>query len=214
MKKLLVLSLAVVMVIAFTLPASAFENVFGGYWRTRFIYQENFTGNDDLDNPDGDNGLTRVDTRTRLYYTAVLNDNVKFINKFEMDAVWGSQSGDYGDFGADGVNVEVKQTYVDANIGPVRMKLGTHDVTFARGFIYADEFSGVDLIFKFGDVQVPITWMKAYEGGTNKNSEDEDIFAIWPMFQLGESFTLNPFLIYAYSSDGGRYLFHFWSKWG
>jgi hypothetical protein len=47
MKKLLVLSLAVVMVLAFTLPASALENVFGGYWRTRFIHQENFQGNDD-----------------------------------------------------------------------------------------------------------------------------------------------------------------------
>ena len=68
MKKLLVLSLAVVMVVAFTLPAAAFESVFGGYWRTRAVHQENFIGNDDL----ADSGVTRVDTRTRLYYTAIL----------------------------------------------------------------------------------------------------------------------------------------------
>ena len=77
MKKLLVLSLAVVMVVAFTLPASAFESVFGGYWRTRAFLQENFNGNDDIDGSLGDTGVARVDTRTRLYYTAILNDNLK-----------------------------------------------------------------------------------------------------------------------------------------
>jgi hypothetical protein len=194
----LVLSLALAMVFAFTLPASAFESVFGGYWRTRMIHQENFNGNDDV----SDIGLTRVDTRTRLYYTAVLNDNVKLVNKFEMDAVWGA-AGTYGDYGADQIAVEVKQTYIDANIGPVRTKIGAHDVTWARGFIYADEFSGADVIFKAGDVTVPVTWMKALEGGTQHNSLDEDIFGIYPVFQLGEGFTLNPFLLYAYSDSGG-----------
>ena len=212
MKKLLVLSLALAMVVAFTLPASAFESVFGGYWRTRAFTNENFLGNDDRDNQPGvedsnsDSGLTRVDTRTRLYYTAVLNDNLKLINKFEMDAVWGGgggRFGDYGDYGADAVAIEVKQTYVDANIGPVRTKIGTHDVTWARGFIYADEFSGIDVIFKVADITIPITWMKAFEGGTQHNSLDEDIFALYPMFQFGEAFNLNPFIIYAYSKSGG-----------
>jgi hypothetical protein len=206
MKKLLVLSLAVVMVIAFTLPASALENVFGGYWRTRFIYNENFKGNDDIDLNKSDDGVTRTDTRTRLYYTAILNDNVKLINKFEMDAVWGGgggRFGDYGDYGADAVAIEVKQTYVDANIGPLRTKIGTHDVTWARGFIYADEFSGLDLIFKAGDSTITGTWMKGFEGGTNNNPDDVDIFAITPVFQFGEAVSLNPFVIYAYSNSGG-----------
>jgi hypothetical protein len=201
MKKLLVLSLAVVMVLAFTLPASALENVFGGYWRTRFIHQENFLGDDDV----ADSGLTQVDTRTRLYYTAVLNDNLKFINKFEMDAVWGGgggRFGDYGDYGADAVAIEVKQTYIDANIGPVRAKIGTHDVTWARGFIYADEFSGMDLIFKLADQQINLTWMKGLEGGIQSNSKDVDIFALWPSLKLGESISLIPYFIYAYSDSG------------
>jgi len=203
MKKLLVLSLAVALVVAFTLPASAFESVFGGYWRTRFVHQQNFNGNTDNDVGQSDNGLTRSDTRTRLYYTAVLNDNVKLVNKFEMDAVWGTGGVSYGDFGADGIAVEVKQSYVDANIGPVRAKIGAHDWTWARGFIYADEGSGVELIYKAGDILIPVGWLKANEGGVNMNSQDDDVFGIWPIFQLGEGFTLNPFLLYGYSKSGG-----------
>lgn len=198
MKKLLVLSLAVVMVVAFTLPASAFESVFGGYWRTRMFINENFQGNDDV----SDTGISRVDTRTRLYYTAILNDNLKLVNKFEFDAVWGG-AGTYGDYGADAVAVEIKESYVDANIGPVRAKIGAYDINWARGFIYADEQSGVTVSFKAGDVVIPISWMKAFEGGTQANSLDEDIIGIYPVFNFGEAFSLNPFLIYAYSSDGG-----------
>ena len=105
MKKLLVLGLAVVLVVAFTLPASAFESVFGGYGRTRAFAQGKFSGEDGgnnfVDNPDfpgvgenrripvPQNDVSRTDTRTRLYYTAILNDNLKFVNRFEFDAVFG-----------------------------------------------------------------------------------------------------------------------------
>jgi hypothetical protein len=202
MKKLLVLSLAVAMVVAFTLPASAFESVFGGYWRTRAFHQEDFSGNDDVQtNGQHDTGVSRVDTRTRLYYTAVLNDNLKLVNKFEWNNTWGDTVG--GDYGADGTGIfRIKESYVDANIGPVRAQIGEKDVTWARGFIYADEYSGAELSFKAGDALIPFTWMKGNEGGTNSNSKDTDIVGLWPIFTLGEGFTLNPFVIYGYSKDG------------
>ena len=115
MKKLGIIALAALLVVAFTMPAAALENVFGGYWRTRFVSQTDFTGSssNDIDpasitaaNPGGDPynerlNLSRVDTRTRLYWTAILNDNVKLVNKFEMDAVFGEP--EYGDIGADGI---------------------------------------------------------------------------------------------------------------
>jgi hypothetical protein len=198
MKKLLVLTLALALVIAFTLPASAFESVFGGYWRTRFITEQQFSGMKNSKDTESPNDLQQVDTRTRLYYTAVLNDNLKLVNKFEWNNTWGSGPG--GDYGADGTGIiRIKQSYVDANIGPVRAKIGQHDATFARGFIYADEFSGITLSFKMGDVLVPFIWMKGNEGGGNHNSNDVDIFALFPVFQLGEKMTLNPYIIYGYS---------------
>jgi hypothetical protein len=198
MKKLLVLSLAVALVVAFTLPASAFESVFGGYWRTRAVTQQRFNGENNGASP-APNDLELVDTRTRLYYTAKLNDNLQLINKFEWNNTWGSGPG--GDYGADGTGIfRIKQSYVSAKIGPVTAKIGEHDVTMARGFIYADEFSGVTLSFKAGDVLVPLVWMKGNEGGGGHNSNDVDIVGLYPVFNVGEKSTINPFIYYGYSS--------------
>jgi hypothetical protein len=87
MKKFAILALAAVMVIALAVPAAALENEFGGYWRTRFYTEGLFNGENT------DDTYRRVDTRTRLYYTAKINDNLKLVNKFEMDATWGSAAG-------------------------------------------------------------------------------------------------------------------------
>jgi hypothetical protein len=213
MKKLLVLSVAVVMVLAFTLPASAFESVFGGYWRVRAFTQQNFDGDSDIRREDGGNDLSRTDTRTRLYYTAVLNDNLKFVNQFEFDAVFGG-SGDYGDIGADGVNVEIRSSYVDATMGAVRMTLGVQSLELGRGQIISDQMAGVILSTKFGDTLVPFTWFKVNEGGTGVNSEDSDVFALYPVFNFGENFSLNPFIAYGYSRDGTRAGANIFSTYG
>ena len=46
MKKLLTVLLAAGLVLALTLPASAFDSEFGGFWRTRAYTQKNFDGSD------------------------------------------------------------------------------------------------------------------------------------------------------------------------
>ena len=135
MKKFIVLMLAVVLVVAFAMPASALENIFGGYWRTRMYQQRNFAGDDG--NLDQTRDAVLVDTRTRLYYTAKINDNLKLVNKFEMDTVWGSAAG-YGRVGTDAIAIEIKNTYADFNLGPVNMLVGAQPFTLARGFISDD----------------------------------------------------------------------------
>ncbi|MFP4391126.1 MAG: hypothetical protein ACLFPR_19535, partial [Desulfococcaceae bacterium] len=47
MKKLGMMALAALLVVAFTLPAYALETEFRGYWRTRFFTNQNFTGEDE-----------------------------------------------------------------------------------------------------------------------------------------------------------------------
>jgi hypothetical protein len=44
MKKTLVLLFAALLVVAFTVPASAFDSVFGGYNRVRYYIQQGFSG--------------------------------------------------------------------------------------------------------------------------------------------------------------------------
>jgi hypothetical protein len=224
MKKLLILSLAALMVVAFTLPASALENVFGGYWRTRAYSQQDFSGLDD-----SAQDYSAVDTRTRLYYTAILNDNLKFVNKFEMNATWGqanrstndtgiaavdesltgtvdgnSNVQNYGDFGADGIGVKVKQSYADFSVGALRFTVGVQGHAIGRSLVFDNDYSGVTASFKMGDHLIPFTWARINEGGFDNNSQDADMFALWPVFQLGESFSINPFIVYSYSDNTGR----------
>ena len=74
MKKLLFLLLTAAIVVVLANPASAFDSEFGGYWRTRAYSQSNFSGTDT-----GARDLTQVDTRGRLFYTAVFSEDLKFV---------------------------------------------------------------------------------------------------------------------------------------
>ena len=197
MKKLLVFGLAALLVIAFCVPASALENVFGGYWRVRGYKMKYFTGDNE-----NDLDATQTTTRTRLYYTAVLNDNLKLVNKFEMDAAFGAQGG-YGDYGADGVSVEVKNSYADFNLGPTSWKLGVMGAAIGRSLVFDNDFSGAELVF-WGDADktwwLRGRWLKAYEAGTGQtNKEDYDAVSLEASVNLGEAGSIRPYGVYSWS---------------
>jgi hypothetical protein len=199
MKKLAILALAAILVIAFTVPVSALENEFGGYWRTRFIRQTHFNGQSGKAD---DDQLERVDTRTRLYYTAKLNDNLKFINKFEYDAVWGG-AGTYGRVGADAVAVEVKNSYADFNLGPVNFTVGAQPYVLFRSFQIDADGSGAIARWKAADNFVLAgSWLKIYEGGVgNAENNDVDAYTVTGAFWFSENVKLVPSISYVYTSD-------------
>ena len=230
MKKFTVLALAALLVVAFTVPASALENIFGGYWHTRFLTQRQFDG----DNT-GATDLKQVETRTRLYYTAKINDNLKLVNKFEMDTVWGDKnphayagtvstgltgaspstfttnttsssgySANWGDSGADGVAIEIKQSYADFNVGPVNFLVGIHNYTLGRGFISNDDCAGIHAIWKVNDgLYLPFAWQKIKEGGTGPgaNEADIDAYVFAPIIYLSKDIKINPYYLYLHSRD-------------
>jgi len=208
MKKFTVLMLAALLVVAFAMPASALENIFGGYWRTRMFQQRNFDG-DQIDNLD----KSLVDTRTKLYYTAKLNDNLKLVNKFEMDTTWGQAENGavgYGDVGADGVNIEIKNTYADFNVGPVNFLVGVQGFVLARGFLSDDDASGIKAIWKVNDgLYLPFIWKKNIEGGTGQNAvtgndlndEDIDSYVFAPIIYLSKDVKINPYYVFMHSRN-------------
>jgi hypothetical protein len=206
MKKFCIVGMSFLILIAISLPVSAaVENIFGGYWRTRAFSQTDFTG----DNSE-DWDYQVVDTRTRLYYTAKFSDNLKLVNKFEMDAVWGDNTknagGDngYGDIGADGVRVEVKNSYVDFNLGDnFNAKVGVQDFTFAKGYLFDDDASGVKLAYNAGIVDIPIYWFRYNEGGIGKdaNDADEDFVMFSPIVKVRDGITINPFIGYKWCEN-------------
>ena len=226
-KKLFIVALATLLTVALVLPASALENVFGGYWRTRFVTQQNFNGEDGI--PAGDykttyeinqstgnvepktelnqkkiGDLEQVDSRVRLYYTAILNDNLKLVTKFELDSVWGDNT-TYGDIGADGLNVEVKNAYADFNLGPVNAKIGSQGVVLNRGFLFDDDFAGAHLTVPAGPASVSFLWIKAYEGGTNNNIADSDMYVVKSTFAF-DALSITPLVAYARSNDVSPYV--------
>jgi hypothetical protein len=200
MKKLLMGLLAVGLVLAWTMPAMAFDSQFGGYWRTRAYVQKNFTGSDS-----GDQDVQQVDTRTRLYYTAVFSENFKFVNKFEWNVTWGDKVG--GKIGTDGMGIfRIKHSFADFNAGPVNFKIGLQGATLLRGFLFDDDFAGAVVTFKGSGVSVPIYWIKAYEGGYGNEANDNDVdyYVVSPTFTFGNT-TLTPTLAYIYSSDASKW---------
>jgi len=151
--------------------------------------------------------VSAVDVRARLYYTAIFHENLKFVSRFEMDTAYGSDSdkgtGGWGDIGADGVNLEIKQAYADFNLGPVNFKVGAQGAELARGFLFSDDFSGIVMTFKGGSFAIPLIWMKAWEGGMGEDANDFDVdyYGIAPSFNIGDNIKINPFGLYAYSDD-------------
>jgi hypothetical protein len=200
MKRISILLLAVVLVAAFTLPAAALENKFGGYWRTRFFSQNQFSGDKDTDVSD----YQAVDTRTRLYYTAVINDNLQFVNKFEYDAVWGG-GGTYGEIGADKTDIEIKNSYADWNMGPLNVRMGVQGLVQSRGFVFDDDGAGVVALWKMGDMlTLGAYWVRAWEGDSTTdrgNNGDFDLLGLQPTIAFGEAMTLKPYLLWYYSDD-------------
>ncbi len=190
MKKIIAAAAGLMLVgSAMVTTASAVENKFGGYWRTRFFTQVDFQG--------GDGSFSVVDTRTRLYYTAILNENLKLINKFEMDATWGG-SGSYGDVGADGVNLEIKNSYAEFNYFGGEFRVGVQPIALSRGLLIDTDGSGVTAIFKAGDITMPFVWFRVTEDedDTPVAQEDRDHFVAAPVFGVGEGVTLQPIFIY------------------
>jgi len=180
MKKIVVLIVTTLMVVALTLPAAAFESEVGLYWRTRFYTQENFNGegnggNTQLDTStdppttvsDGTNQDTaQVDTRTRLFYTAHFTESFAFYSAFEMDANWGdNRENSYGDIATDGVAVEVKHLFANFDLADLNWKIGAQHKTQSRGLLFDDDFAGLITRYVGDTMIIPFIWIKAYEGG-------------------------------------------------
>ncbi len=220
MKKLFFAVLVTLIGLAFTAPAFAIDHQFGGYWRVRMFTQKNFDGSSErvgaatdtyaMDATDGTTAVTTAyanddsaaaDTRTRLYYTAVFSDNFKFVNKFEMDATWGVGGSSYGDVGADGIAVEVKQSYAEFNTGGALFRVGTQGGTIHRGFVFADEFSGV--VAAVG----PVTFLYAKVTEADDNvSGDAAFYHVNGAIDLGAVKLTPTFTYYDLADDDQQWL--------
>ncbi|MDK9708999.1 MAG: hypothetical protein OEL83_18295 [Desulforhopalus sp.] len=212
--------------IAATSASAALENQFGGYWRTRFTYMDNFSGTDT-------SSKEFVDTRTHLYYTAKFSDDFKFVNKFEFNTGWGDTSktqtvtidgtsynvtssglGAGGDLGADGKgNFRIKNSYADFNIGPMfNAKVGIQNFVVARGFIWADDEAGVMVTGKFGNVTVPLVWINVSNDETYGFDQavasdfNQNVWAALAAVKINDGMSVTPYFVYHSITDNAAIL--------
>jgi hypothetical protein len=204
MKKIIASAVGLMLVggVAVT-TAQAVESQFGGYWRTRFTYSDNLRGvpATDVSKADNDSGSWyRTDTRTRLYYTAKFNDDLKFVNKFEFNTNWGSGPG--GDIGADGDSWLIKNSYVDFQLGMLNSRVGIQGATIARGFIFADDFSGIiEQLDLANGVKIPVGYMAVENDGTQiTDNGDQNAYFIAPIIPINDNITLNPHAVLLYET--------------
>ena len=193
MKKLLVAVVVALIGWGGTVPSFAFENQFGGAWSLSMYRQGDFDG--DAASTYDEDDVAQADSQTRIYYTAIINENLKFVNKFEVDILWGGQdtpgtNDSAGDIGADGISVEVKNSYVDFTMGSVNTKIGTQAATIHRGFVFDDDFSGI--IVTTG--MVTGLYAKIVEGGDGMG-DDQALYHLSASYELG-NVTLVPALTY------------------
>lgn len=206
MKKLLMGLFAVGLVFVLALPAAAFDNEFGGYWRTRAYTQGNFAGDES-----GSQDLRKVDTRTRLFYTAVFSEDFKFVNKFEFNLTWGdtpnSHYGEISESTSDRSAFRIKNSYANFNVGAVNFMIGLQPRILFRGFLCDADFAGAAVTYNGPGFSIPFIWMKAYEAEnvTDGNDYDADVYALKPTFTFG-GVSLTPTLAYLYSKNAMLYI--------
>lgn len=211
MKKLLMGLFAVGLVLAMALPAFALDNEFGGFWRTRAYMQKDFTGSDT-----GVKDISQVDTRTRLFYTAVFSEDFKFVNRFEFNFTWGdtasaspttTNGGGIASSTADRSVFRLKNSYANFNLGSFNFLVGLQPRVLHRGFLFDADFAGLTAAYNGDGFSIPFIWMKAYEGqyGNDSNDNDVDFYGLKPTFTAG-NVALTPTLVYVYSKDGSKYL--------
>jgi hypothetical protein len=185
------------MVVAFAIPASALENEFGGFWDARFQTQKYYDGLDSTDLGGVDDTQQNVESRTRLYYTAKINDNLKLVNKFEMDATWGAST--YGNVGADAIAIEIKNTYADFNVGPTNWTVGTQGYSLFNDYYISNDASGVIARWKVLDnLVLAAAWLKAFEAAAgdsgNRENEDIDSYTLSAGIWFNENISIKPSL--------------------
>ncbi len=185
------------MIIPSTAPITAIEHKFGGDWEMKAFTMKNLTGEDQSRDMD----LSQADSTTSLVYTCVINENLKFVNKFELSAVWGDNNS-FARIGTDGTDVSVMHSFADFSLGPMNFKTGVQEWDIARGFIFDDDFAGAVVTYKTESFELPFAWIKANEGW--KENGDIGYFAVSPIFEINDMTTINPYFFYVNSSNAGE----------
>jgi hypothetical protein len=164
--------LASVALVCMSSTAYALENEFHGMFRVKGIL-DNYDDGGAGDLVPAKNPGTRnyMEQRARLMYMAKANDDLKLVTQFEIDSRWGDNSynsnnttrNNGGAIGADQVNLETKNVYLDFNVPstPVNVKLGIQGYTDPyKGILINNDAAGVSVRSAIGNGVVGLSYFR------------------------------------------------------
>ncbi|MGE3541632.1 MAG: hypothetical protein AB7N91_29920 [Candidatus Tectimicrobiota bacterium] len=186
----------------------------GGDFRIRSIHS-NIAASDTLGGGESggfptEDGKTKsfLDTRLRLYWDFRPSDLLRVHYRMEIGDVRfgggvdnGSDvsgnivpvigPGSGGGVGADGVNVETKNIFLEFAI-PAIQGLSFRGGILGYGDRYdfnilADDFAGFQLLYRRGDVAAHLVYFKFFEGATRDNADDSHWFGVDGELQINEN---------------------------
>lgn len=192
------------LVLALATPALA-ELKLNGYFRVQGTAQ-------DLSELQDGRTATFVDQRFRMKLTNQLNENVKLVYYGEVDTPWGLPSkggiGGGGRMGADGVNLETKNAYVNFLTSGWNFTVGIQNMGDNAGDIVIDnDVAGITAKTKVGGADLTLRYAKLQENDANGPSattwNDEDFYAVQTSFTLSDTARLGLDVLYFDDNEVG-----------
>jgi len=143
---------------------------------------------------------TFVDQRLRLKLTNAFNDKVKLVYFGEVDTPWGMPSkgsiGGGGQQGADGVNFETKQAYLDFKMSSWNFIVGLQNMGDNVSDIVIDnDVAGITAKTKFGALDLTLRYAKLYENDRS-TWDDVDFYGVQTGFTFSDKAKLGFDVLY------------------
>jgi hypothetical protein len=119
-----------------------------------------------------------------MYFNFVASENLRVVTKFEIgDTVWGDGTsrigpGTGGNVGADAVNIETKNAYVEFNIPetPLTASVGIQGIALLDSWIIDDDFSAAVVKANFDPIKVQAGYIAAQNTDVTDENENIDSF--------------------------------------
>lgn len=215
MSKYLKTAAAALALVALAVPAMAEQKV-SGYFRTQFI-ADNFNGPPFTTTfgqmaSDDKRTATQIDNRFRLKYENNLNEYVSLVYFAEIDTAWGQSgkaaAGQGGTDGADGVNVETKNVYLDfkvpdsiisARVGVQGIGVGPH------GILVGDDMAAARVNLKLTPMADVTGIYSKWRENTISQWDDVDFYAAILHLMPSNDLKINVDLAYLDANTLGQF---------
>ena len=213
MKKIVLKLLVVLCGLLTAIPAFAVDFDYGGYFRTRAYSMDGFSGDGD----DKSQDLSQVDARGRLWTVHTINSSMSWTNRVEFNVIWGDEENG-GGIGTDATdNLRFKHSFIDLDTPildeNIHWRIGLQRLEQSKGFLFCDDFAGLNVSFDALSGEFNLIWMKVYEGSVFSDDYDDDLDDLDVDFigltskfnMLNDALTLKPYVFYLTSKDGSEF---------